>query len=91
MEDETVKLHDFCMCNPPFFASEAEAAFGDARNEKRPLPSSVCTGIPSETVAEGGEVGFVKGIVDDSLILKEKIRFDAPYFSNLKATVYNYY
>ena len=70
------------MCNPPFFASEAEAAFGEARSEKRPQPSSVCTGIPSETVVSGGEVGFVKGIIDDSVKLKEKIRF-ALHLTNL--------
>ena len=75
MDDEKVKLYDFCMCNPPFFASEAEATFGEARSEKRPQPSSICTGQPSETVACGGEVDFVKGIIDDSLKLKEQIRF----------------
>lgn len=52
------------MCNPPFFA-EAE--------EKVHNPKSVCTGTSNEMVTEGGEFSFVSKMIDDSLILKDRI------------------
>ena len=75
LEDEDTTEFDFCMCNPPFFISEFEASHGVARSEKRPQPSGVCTGTETETVTGGGEVEFVKGIIKDSLFLKEQIRY----------------
>ena len=76
LEGEDTKEFDFCMCNPPFFVSESEAFHGVARSEKRPQPSGVCTGTGTETVTGGGEVEFVKGIIKDSLFLKEQIRYN---------------
>ena len=75
LEDEDMTEFDFCMCNPPFFVSEFEASHGIARSDKRNQPSGVCTGTETETVTSGGEVEFVKGIIKDSLFLKEHIRY----------------
>lgn len=75
LEGEDAKEFDFCMCNPPFFVSEFEASHGVTRSDKRPQPSGVCTGTETETVTGGGEVEFVKGIITDSLFLKEQIRY----------------
>ncbi|RZF33961.1 hypothetical protein LSTR_LSTR012081 [Laodelphax striatellus] len=61
---------DFCMCNPPFFSSEDELQCSPARNAPRNAP----TGCKSELVAPGGEVAFVKRIIDDSVQLGTKIR-----------------
>lgn len=71
LEDEEIKEFDFCMCNPPFFISEFEASYGNTRSGKRPQPSGICTGAETEIVTGGGEVEFVRGIINDSLLLKE--------------------
>ena len=75
LQDEENKEFDFCMCNPPFFISDFEASHGTARSDKRSQPSGVCTGTETETVTGGGEVEFVKGIIKDSLTMKEQIRY----------------
>lgn len=75
LQDEENKEFDFCMCNPPFFISDFEASHGTARSDKRPQPSGVCTGTETETVTGGGEVEFVKGIIKDSLTIKEQTRY----------------
>ena len=75
LQDEENKEFDFCMCNPPFFISDFEASHGTARNDKRPQPSGVCTGTETETVTGGGEMEFVKGIIKDSLTMKEQFRY----------------
>ncbi|XP_048582639.1 RNA N6-adenosine-methyltransferase METTL16 isoform X2 [Nematostella vectensis] len=72
LKDVTQKI-TFCMCNPPFFSCEEEAMFGASRTDKRPLPTSVCTGSANETVTRGGEVEFVKGIIRDSMEMKDMI------------------
>ena len=67
--------YQFCMCNPPFFGDRLEAAGDNSRTDRRPLPHSVCTATDDETVAEGGEVGFVKKMIQESLELKSQIRY----------------
>lgn len=62
----------FCMCNPPFFKEIEQAG----RN-----PKTVCTGTAGEMVTEGGEVGFVKRIIADSLFLTNRIRYVSPMVS----------
>ena len=66
--------YDFCMCNPPFFMDEKDKRSEHSRTDQRPIPSTQNTGNESETITSGGEVEFVKRIVSDSLVLKEKIR-----------------
>ena len=55
---------NFVMVNPPFYASEAEMA-ESARLKQRP-PNSACTGAAVEMICEGGEVGFVKRLLEKS-------------------------
>jgi len=64
--------YDFCMCNPPFFSEVHQV---ENRTNHRPLPDSVSTASESESVTHGGEVEFVKKIIDDSLVLKERIKW----------------
>lgn len=66
--------YDFCMCNPPFFTDEKDKRSEHSRTDHRPIPTTQNTGNESETITSGGEVEFVKRIISDSLVLKEKIR-----------------
>ena len=47
---------------------------GSQRTARRPAPPTFSTGSEGETVVEGGEVEFVRRIINDSLVLKTKIR-----------------
>lgn len=72
---DTGHHYEFCMCNPPFFSSEMEL---DpkliSRSPSRPLPHNARTGSMSELVSPGGEIGFIKRIIDDSKELKNLVR-----------------
>lgn len=57
---------DFCMCNPPFFESMEEAGAN---------PRTACGGTMEEMVCPGGEQAFIKRIINDSVHLKEQIRW----------------
>lgn len=68
---------DFTMCNPPFFGSEEElekTCESRSPNHPRPPPNNARTGSANEVVVEGGEVGFVLKMVDESFEMKDKIR-----------------
>ncbi|GAM18807.1 hypothetical protein SAMD00019534_019820 [Acytostelium subglobosum LB1] len=56
---------DVSMCNPPFF---------DSLDQTKLNPKTVCTGSDSELVTEGGELEFVKKMIQDSLFLRTRIR-----------------
>ncbi|KAK6346867.1 hypothetical protein TWF696_006972 [Orbilia brochopaga] len=64
---------DFTMCNPPFYSSVNDM-LASAKLKSVP-PLSACTGTTTEMVTEGGEVAFVTRMVDESLILREKVRW----------------
>ncbi|KAI1205777.1 uncharacterized protein F4807DRAFT_453750 [Annulohypoxylon truncatum] len=64
---------DFAMVNPPFYTSEAELV--DLASQKSRPPNSACTGAPVEMVCAGGEVGFIRRIIDESLVLREKVQW----------------
>ncbi|KAI5059362.1 hypothetical protein GOP47_0025681 [Adiantum capillus-veneris] len=57
---------DFCMCNPPFFASMEEAGMN---------PHTSCGGTSAEMVYPGGEEGFISKMIEDSMQLKEQIHW----------------
>lgn len=64
---------DFVMTNPPFYESEAEM-LKSAAKKARP-PHSACTGAPVEMVCDGGEVAFASRILDESLVLRERVQW----------------
>ena len=66
---------DFTMCNPPFFSDRWEASGESTRTERRPLPLSISTASEDESITQGGEVEFVKRIITESTVLKDKIRY----------------
>ncbi|KAF2122205.1 hypothetical protein BDV96DRAFT_140297 [Lophiotrema nucula] len=64
---------DFTVCNPPFFVDAKEMRNSLTGEGKNKIPSAACTGTETEMVCEGGEVGFVTRIVNESLRLKDKV------------------
>ncbi|KAI0248957.1 hypothetical protein BJV78DRAFT_1347967 [Lactifluus subvellereus] len=64
---------DFCMCNPPFYASKEEATHSSAT--KALLPSAICTGADVEMITPGGEEAFVGRMVNESITLGERCRW----------------
>ncbi|KAJ6443183.1 S-adenosyl-L-methionine dependent methyltransferase, predicted [Purpureocillium lavendulum] len=73
LDDLNLASLDFCMTNPPFYASEADM-LASAALKSRP-PRTACTGSPTEMVTPGGEVGFVFRVVDESLALRGRVRW----------------
>ncbi|CAG2201091.1 METT10D [Mytilus edulis] len=73
--ETSAATYTFCMCNPPFFMDNLEAqGITNTRSDDRPEPHSVNTASPTESVAFGGEVEFVKKMIHESLELKTKVR-----------------
>ncbi|EGC39986.1 hypothetical protein DICPUDRAFT_25940 [Dictyostelium purpureum] len=65
-EEKNEEVFDFCLCNPPFFNDLSETNIN---------PKSTCTGSANELVTEGGEFIFIKKIIEESIVLKSKIKF----------------
>lgn len=74
---------DFVMTNPPFYASDDDM-LKSAAKKSRP-PHSACTGAPVEMVCEGGEVAFVGRILDESLVLRDRVRWYTAMFGLLSS------
>jgi 23S rRNA (adenine1618-N6)-methyltransferase len=64
---------DFSMCNPPFYESKAEM-LASAMTKQRPA-FSACTGSETEMVTKGGEVAFVSKMIDESLVLRDRVQW----------------
>ncbi|XP_018494877.1 U6 small nuclear RNA (adenine-(43)-N(6))-methyltransferase [Galendromus occidentalis] len=66
---------DILLCNPPFYKDswEANAAL-KAEDQGRADPNGDCMGEEHEKVTPGGELEFVRRVVEQSLIHKDRIR-----------------
>ncbi|KAF2127499.1 hypothetical protein P153DRAFT_295321 [Dothidotthia symphoricarpi CBS 119687] len=64
---------DFTICNPPFFADEKDMQSSLKGEGKMWKPNAVCTGADVEMMCEGGDLGFVTRIVEESLVLRERV------------------
>lgn len=74
---------DFTMCNPPFFRDESESESDELREtddggeqrhgEKQKPPNNAKSGIGCELMTTGGEVEFVKKIIQRSEQFRERI------------------
>ena len=64
---------DIVMTNPPFYASATEMRDRAAAKDRPPL--SACTGAPVEMVTQGGEVAFVSCLIEESLVLRDRVRW----------------
>ena len=82
-ESAAVAEFDFLMTNPPFYSSEQELiSLGEKK--ARP-PNSACTGVPTEMVCPGGEVGFVSRIFKESLVHGSTIRWYTSMLGKLES------
>lgn len=74
-DNDKDEIFDFCLCNPPFFDINYENQNNDVdRSGKRSLPKNISTGKIDELSCEGGEISFVKKIIDESFIYKHQIK-----------------
>nr|8GU3_A Chain A, U6 small nuclear RNA (adenine-(43)-N(6))-methyltransferase [Caenorhabditis elegans] len=77
----------FCMCNPPFFekgngddkfcediSSSTETYSNRVASEFRTAPHSATFASSAELFVDGGEVAFVNRIIDDSVLLRDRIK-----------------
>ncbi|CED82013.1 Predicted DNA methylase [Phaffia rhodozyma] len=55
---------EFTMCNPPFYSSWQEIS--SLASNKEFNPHAICTGAETEMITTGGEVEFVKRMVNES-------------------------
>jgi len=81
---------DFTICNPPFFASETDMRSSLKGEGKSLKPNAVCTGCKAEMVYPGGDLGFVTRIIEESLVLREKVAWYTSMFgmmSSAKAAI----
>lgn len=72
---------DFVMTNPPFYSSDEDMR--TSYTGKSAAPSAVCTGAENEMICPGGDVGFVSRILDESLVLREKVQWYTAMFGKL--------
>lgn len=76
---------DFTICNPPFFTSESEMHNSLTGEGKSWKPNAVCTGAPIEMVCPGGDLGFVTRLVEESLVLREKVSWYSSMLGKLES------
>lgn len=75
---------DFTMTNPPFYSSQQD--FQDSSKQsmaENAAPSAVCTGADNEMICDGGDVGFVLRILEESLVLRERVQWYTAMLSKL--------
>lgn len=70
----TSEMYDFCMCNPPFFADHFEAQGLVSRKPTRPSPKTMSTASPLEGIVQGGEIAFVRKMIEESNFLQGRVR-----------------
>ncbi|CAF1658579.1 unnamed protein product, partial [Didymodactylos carnosus] len=73
---DKTKQYDFLMCNPPFFTDIIEAqGLSNTRTSTRHQANSVSTASDIEMIFnQGGEVSFVKRIINESYSYKNNVR-----------------
>jgi 23S rRNA (adenine1618-N6)-methyltransferase len=76
---------DFTLCNPPFFTDITDMSASLKGEGKSWRPNSVCTGAEVEMVCPDGDLGFVTRIVNESLVLKEKVQWYSSMLGKLSS------
>lgn len=78
---EEFERADFSMCNPPFFNDEHYTDAGEPieadhknRTGKRKEANNVKSGTGTELVTSGGEIAFVKRMIDNSWAFSDRIK-----------------
>ncbi|KAF2472858.1 uncharacterized protein BDR25DRAFT_258325 [Lindgomyces ingoldianus] len=80
-----VEKLDFTICNPPFFTSEEDMHKSMQGEGKVYRPHAGCSGTPTEMVCPGGDLGFVTQIIDESLVLRERVRWYSSMLGKLES------
>lgn len=83
LDDLGLSSIDFVMTNPPFYLSDDEM-ITSAKKKARP-PHSACTGAPGEMVCGGGELAFVGRMLDESLILRDRVQWYTSMFGKVSS------
>jgi 23S rRNA (adenine1618-N6)-methyltransferase len=83
LNDIGLRNIDFTMCNPPFYASDSEM-LESAKAKSRP-PRSACTGAEVEMVTPGGEVAFVSRMIDESVVLRDRVQWYSSMLGKLSS------
>ncbi|KAF9977028.1 hypothetical protein BGZ73_007236 [Actinomortierella ambigua] len=65
--------YDFCMCNPPFFESDDD--YLESLGFKLDAPAAALSATDNELTTPGGEVQFVKKMIDESKELQKRVRW----------------
>ncbi|KYM95659.1 PREDICTED: methyltransferase-like protein 16 homolog [Cyphomyrmex costatus] len=65
------RVYDFSMCNPPFFENEDD---GFEKVVKVLPPRNAPTGNDNELKTEGGELGFVTKIIEESVEVGNRVK-----------------
>ncbi|WXC61135.1 hypothetical protein SNK03_007016 [Fusarium graminearum] len=68
----------FTMSNPPFYKSEQELV--ESAKKKSQAPFTACTGAKVEMITTGGEVAFVDRILNESLVLRDRVQWYTSMF-----------
>lgn len=73
---DSTKSYDFLMCNPPFFTDTLEhQGLAHTRKSDRPSANSINTAANIESIYDqGGEVEFVKRMINESRIYSKNVR-----------------
>ncbi|PWN34208.1 uncharacterized protein FA14DRAFT_70250 [Meira miltonrushii] len=64
-------IYHMTMCNPPFYASQAE--MDESLQAKATPPNAVCHGSANEMICVGGELSFIKQMIDESTRMKDEV------------------
>ncbi|QIX00798.1 hypothetical protein AMS68_006315 [Peltaster fructicola] len=84
---EDMEHIDFVVCNPPFYDSQEDM---DNAYKNKALPASaVCTGSTNEMICVGGDLGFATRILEESLKLRQRVKWYSCMFSR-KASAENF-
>lgn len=73
---DSSKHYDFLMCNPPFFTDLSDSqGLTQTRNADRPPANSINTAAGVESIYDqGGEVEFVKRMINESRTYAKNVR-----------------
>lgn len=85
LDDLNIDTIDFTMTNPPFYKSEEDML--ESAVKKTRSPFTACTGAKVEMVTDGGEIGFVDRIFQESLVLRERVQWYTAMFGFLSSLV----
>jgi 23S rRNA (adenine1618-N6)-methyltransferase len=76
---------DFTICNPPFFTNTAEMQSSIKGEGKIWKPNAICTGSENEMVYPGGDLAFVRRIIDESMVLRENVTWYSSMLGKLNS------